>query len=863
MTPGSKVGPYEIVALIGAGGMGEVYRARDTKLKRDVALKVLPEAFAADPERMARFQREAEVLASLNHANIAQIYGVEERALVMELVEGESPKGPMAFDEAWKIALQIAGGLEYAHDKGIVHRDLKPANVKVTPDGVVKILDFGLAKAFTGQATASGNPDNSPTLTLGATQLGVILGTAAYMAPEQAKGKAVDKRADIWSFGVVLYELITGERLFTGDDVSDTLAQVLTKEPDLQRVPAQARSLLRRCLEKDPKTRLRDIGEARFLLSPERDGVVVPVTAYSRRRLAIGVAALGWIAALALAYVAYRHYTEEVRVMKFSLLMPVRADMSSPLYIPAISPDGRHVAFVAIMDGQRALWIRDLDGLNTRRLPGTENAVFPFWSPDSRWVAFFDTLKLKKIDVTGGPPLTVCDATRGAGGTWSTYGVIVYATNLGGLFRVSAAGGTPARLSEPDSSAREQDHRYPWFLPDGRHFLYVARTAEMQLSQVYVESIDAKPGTKTRRQVLTANSNVVYVNGYILFMRERTLMAQPFDARNAQTTGDAVPIAEQVDNIVTGGTGKFSASQNGTLIYTSGAGLGARSQLTWLDRVGKTLGSIGTADEMQWPRVSPDGATVAVDRRDASSNTYDIWLHNLARGTTSRFTFGPQFNSYPVWSPDGLTIGFYTLRDQAGRPYRKASSGVGQEERLDQEPGIHRIDDWSRDGKYLIEEVIGGQTRNDIWVFPLEGDKKPYAYLNSEFAEANARLSPSVQWLAYSSDQSKRNEVYVQTFPQHGGIWQISIGGGDYPVWSRDGRELYFISADRKLMALEVRGSGAKFEAGVPKPLFEVRAPGYYDVGKDGRFLMLIPQEQVATNIPITVVQNWQAGLKK
>jgi eukaryotic-like serine/threonine-protein kinase len=864
LTAGHRIAGYEIVGLIGAGGMGEVYRARDAKLKRDVAVKVLPEAFAGDPERMARFQREAEVLASLNHPNIAHIYGVEDRALVMELVEGESPQGPLPFDEAWKIASQIADALDYAHEKGIVHRDLKPANVKVTAEGVVKLLDFGLAKAFTGPAAVSPNPDNSPTLTLGATQLGVILGTAGYMAPEQAKGKTVDKRADIWSFGVVLYELLTGERLFQGEDVSDTLAQVLTKEPDLARAPAQTRKLLRRCLEKDPKKRLRDIGEAGYFLEePRRPEIAAPPR---RRRSVVDI--FGWavavLALVALGYVGHRHYTEEIRVMRVSLLTPEKADLSSPLYIPAISPDGRHVAFVALADGQRALWVRDLDGLNARLLPGTNNAVYPFWSPDSRWVGFFDGSKLKKIDITGGPALTVCEVAQGAGGTWNQDDVIVYASNLGGLFRVSASGGMPAAVSELDRAGGEIDSRYPWFLPDGRHFLYVARNADPQETRIYVDSVDAKPGSRTRREILAAASNAVYASGYLLFARESTLMAQPFDAAKARTTGDAVPIAEQIDYLPNGVAGRFSASQNGTLVYSSGASSGAQSRLTWFDRGGKALGTVGSPAEMQWPRVSPDGATIAVDRRDPSSTTFDIWLlHDLGRGPTSRFTFGPQNNEFPVWSPDSSTIAFYTLRDGTGRPYRKPSTGVGQEQRIDKEPLIHRIDDWSRDGKYLIEEVVAPKTRNDIWVFPQDGEKKPFAYINSEFLERNARLSPNVQWLAYSSDESKRDEVYVQTFPAHGGIWQVSTSGGNYPVWSRDGHELYFISTDRKLMAVEVRDAGAKFEAGVPKPLFEVRAAGYYDVSKNGRFLMLVPEEQAVTNVPITVVLNWPEMLKK
>ncbi|HTM48707.1 MAG TPA: protein kinase, partial [Bryobacteraceae bacterium] len=408
LTAGTRLGPYEIVAPLGAGGMGEVYRARDTKLKRDVALKVLPDSVASDPERLARFQREAEVLASLNHPNIAAIYGVEDRALVMELVEGDSPRGPMAFEDAWKIAAQIAAALEYAHEKGIIHRDLKPANVKVTPEGVVKLLDFGLAKAFTNPTVISENPDNSPTLTLGATQLGVILGTAAYMAPEQAKGKAVDKRADIWSFGAVLYELLTGERLFTGEDVSDTLAQVLTKKPDLDKVPARAWRLLRECLEKDPKERLRDIGDARRLVAEAAGEAAVPVAVFPparSTRLWVTVAAVAALAALALGYVSYRHWSEETRVLRFSVLPPDRAAFD-PGSLPALSPDGRRIAFKASLDGRTGIWVRDLDALVARPLAGTDGGNLPFWSPDSKSIAFNANGKLKKIDVRGGPAVT-------------------------------------------------------------------------------------------------------------------------------------------------------------------------------------------------------------------------------------------------------------------------------------------------------------------------------------------------------------------------------------------------------------------------------------------------------------------------
>ena len=648
------------------------------------------------------------------------------------------------------------------------------------------------------------------------------------------------------------------------------MAAVIMQEPNLDAVPVQVRKLLRRCLEKDPKHRLRDIGEARFLLieEPKEEPALTPQEKPSGNWVAWTAAGVLAIAVVGLGYVAYRHNTEEVRVERFSLLTPDQANMNGVAAIPAISPDGRRVAVALNVDGQVSLWIRDLDGLNFRALSGTTGAGLPFWSPDSRWVGFFADNKLKKIDVTGGPALTLCDVTQGRGGSWNQDGVIVYGILNGGLFRVPAAGGSPVALSERDTDLSARNHRTPWFLPDGRHFLYTARSGDAQKTRIYVDDVGAKPDSKTRREVLAADSNAVYVpsietkQGYLLFVREQTLMAQPFDPSKAQTTGDAVPVAEHVDYLPGNSQGQFSASQNGTLVYTSGAVAGRDQQLTWFDRSGKALGTVGPPAGTQWASISPDGARVAMDRRDAANNS-DIWLLDLTRGAASRFTFGPQLNEWPIWSPDGSHIVFYSFRDGNGNPYQKASSGIGQEEVLDKDPRNNHVNDWSRDGRYLIEEINDPKTSNDIWVLPQFGDKKPFPYINTEFREENAKLSPGGQWLAYVSDESKRNEVYVQTFPEHGGKWQISTGGGIEPVWSRDGRELYFISTDRKMMTVEIKASGSKFDAGVPKALFEVRVAGHFDVGKDGRFLIRVPQEQAATNVPITVVVNWQAALKK
>src|SRR5215468_671170 len=625
MSPQQTIAHYRITAKLGEGGMGEVWRATDTKLNRDVAIKILPEAFAQDSDRMARFQHEARVLASLNHPGIAAIYGVEDRALVMELVEGPTlaeriAQGPIPLEEALTIARQIAEALEYAHERNLIHRDLKPANIKVTPEGRVKVLDFGLAKAMAAE-TAPGDPASSPTLTMRSTQLGVLLGTAAYMSPEQAKGKTVDKRADIWAFGVVLIEMLTGRQLYGGETISDTLAAVLMKEPPLDGLPGDTppgiRRLLRRCLAKDAQQRLRDIGDARIVIdeclaNPRAEEAEVKTAASDKKPgVWIGAAGALAIALAALALVHFRENPVESSVLRFTLGPPDGAAFGHTFGLVsayAVSPDGRRVAFVAhSAGGKDQLWVRSLSTFAAQPLLGTEDASYPFWSPDSRFIGFGADGKLKKIDANGGPAVTLAAAPDLRGGTWNGDVILFAGRRSGPLQRVSSAGGASRPATRLDESKREAN-RFPWFLADGRHFLYCASFPGQTHTNIRIgslDSADAKP-------LLEADSNAIYASGYVLYLHESNLMAQPFDPKRLTNTGDAVPIAEKVGRIynLAGAFGIFSTSANGVLAYLSGAS-GALG-LTWLDRTGKHLGNVGDPGLLGRVRISPDGKSAAV-----------------------------------------------------------------------------------------------------------------------------------------------------------------------------------------------------------------------------------------------------------
>ena len=881
LTIGTQLGSHEITGLLGKGGMGEVYRARDLKLKREVAIKILPEEFARDADRVSRFQREAEVLASLNHPNIGAIYDLEEandtRFLVLELVEGETvaeriQRGALPVEEALEIGRHICEALDAAHEKGIVHRDLKPANVKITADGRVKVLDFGLAKAME-TAPVSGTLSNSPTLTIGATQAGVILGTASYMSPEQAKGFDVDSRSDTFSFGSVVYEMLAGRQAFQGDTVSEVLASVLVREPDFTLLPPnlnpRIQELLQRCLQKNPKRRWQDVGDLRAELetvaaAPRIEAVPHGRTPQRSWWTSVIPWAIAIIAILALGTPAYRHFSEQTRLLRLSVLFPDKANFN-PGSLPAVSPDGMHIAYAVVVEGQQRLWVRDLDSLNARLLNGTEGAVYPFWSPDSRWIGFFTPGgRLKKIEAAGGPIVTLCDAAQGRGGTWNKDNVILFAgSQTTGLFRVTADGGTPVPVTVTDTAARERYHRTPWFLPDGHQFLYTALNQDLEKSAIYIADLNSTSESRGRRMLVIANSNAIYVQpGYLLFVRDGTLMAQPFDANKGQVTGEAVHVADQVDIYDGSSQAEFSASQTGILAFTSSRA-GSTLQLTWLDRADRPVGSAGQPGDLNWPRISPNGETVAYVRRQRGALP-EIWLYDFMRGTDTPWTFG-QGNGYPTWSADGNYIAYLATYGKP-RLVKRPSTGPGQEEVLD--VGPKRPADWSRDGRYIVEATFASfpKTGLDVWVLPLFGDKKSYPYASTEFAETYPRLSPDGQWLAYVSDESRRDEVYVGTFPMPGSKWQVSINGGSFPAWSRDGKELYYIAADGKMMAVEIRG-GPKFDRGVPKPLFEPVGLGTgefapYDVSKDGRFLMALSVNS-SPIVPMTVVVNWPAALKK
>ena len=912
LAAGTRLGSYEVVAQIGAGGMGEVYQAHDSKLGRDVAIKVLPEAFAHDPERLSRFQREAKMLAALNHPNIATIHGLEQSGgtsyLVMELVSGETlaervKAGPLGVEEALKVAVQIAEALEAAHEKNIIHRDLKPANVKVTPEGKVKVLDFGLAKAFEGDIPTA-DMSNSPTLSRAATMQGVILGTAAYMSPEQAKGKAVDKRTDIWAFGCVLYELLAGKQAFDGEDVTDILAAVVKTEPDWkclpETTPPAIRLVLLRCLRKDRRKRLQAAADARIEIedmfsTPTPVALTVPQVPGGkiwRWALISGLACL--VAASVAGLAVWRlkpsgRSPEVTRVLVGVAPADQLAPASSGNPRPArtavlLSPDGKYLVFSGTRGGKQQLYLRAMDRLEATPIAGTEGSNTPFFSPDGQWLGFWQgvstvsaTGEIKKVPLGGGPSVTVCKTPLLYGASWGSNDTIVFANRLGGLSQVAAAGGTPQPLTTVDAKKEEYSHRLPQVLPGGKAVVFTIEKTPYRWddAQIVVRSLV----TGEQRVLVEGGADARYVpTGHLVYAREGTLMAVPFDLARLELTGDPAGLVEGVmqevnTNSVVGDTGaaQFSVSGDGTLVYLPGGIADLEKFLVWVDRNGATEPLPLPPRNFGLPRLSPDGKRLAFSTSEKDRRS--IWVYEISRGTLSLLTTEGQ-SSWAIWTPDGKRLTFSSTAPGLDNLFWKPADGTGAVERLTTSEHGQYPSSWSPDGRTLAFIERSTATDYNTWTVSLgDGAARARPFLQTSHSVRHAEFSPDGRWLAYVSNESGRDEVYVQPYPGPGGRQQVSAEGGTQPAWARNGRELFFtepgISGSTKMMAVDVT-SQPTYMAGKPKVLFEGQygstAPlRGYDVTPDGRrFLMVQPKQQPAPALSeMVLVLNWFEELKQ
>ena len=880
LTPGSRLGVYEILGLLGSGGMGEVYRARDTRLDRTVAIKILQGPLALQPEVRQRFEREARIISSLNHPNICTLYDVGHQDnldyIVMEHLEGESlydrlTRGPMPLDEVLRTGIQIADALDRAHRQGLVHRDLKPGNIVLTKSGA-KLLDFGLARA-TGLAPAAGDT-SSPTMSRPLTAEGAIVGTFQYMAPEQLEGKEADSRSDLFSFGAVLYEMAVGRRAFDGRSQASLIASILKETPrPISSVvalapPALDRAVMR-CLEKDPDDRWQTARDLLLELkwiaeAGSRAGVPAPVAARrkSRERLAWGLAAAAAAAAAGLAGLLIARTPPKPEPMRFVFDTP--ASFRS-IGTPKVSPDGRYIAFNAIdTAGVSRIWIREMAGTGIRPLAGTEGTARPFWSPDSRFLGFMAGGKMKRIAISGGPPQTVCETRNNGDGSWGRSGMILFdGSPTDSVRRVSASGGEPSAATTIDRAGGEIGTAWPQFLPDGRHFLYLCLKLREDETVLKVGDLNSRRTTV----LLKGNvSRIEYVDpGYVLFVRDRALLAQRFDPKKLRFIGEPFPV---VDDVAAGGgvgtNAEFSGSNNGTIVFRGGAG-GELSRLAWVDRSGRVLETFGDLAEYFTLQASPDGRRVAVE---GAVSPYDIWILDPARHARTRLTFDPAPDYVPTWSPDGSRIAFVSDRGGIGGIYLKPTSGARAESLLTELGADVRVGDWSRDGRYLACSVQSPSTRWDIWIVPVHGGEKPYPLVAGPAGESAPRFSPDGRWIAYTSNESGLREVYVQPFPGPGGKWQISTQGGREPSWRADGKELYYISGTDAMMAVDIV-AGATLETGSPRVLFQrvgsrEGPQGHdYSVSPDGqRFLVRrAPETQ---ELPATsVFINWTAAIPK
>jgi len=900
LAPGDRIGPYEIVAPLGAGGMGEVYRARDTRLDRQVALKILPAAFTEDSDRLLRFEREARVLASLNHPNIAQIYdagrydagSAPDRgpttpgvfALAMELVEGDDLKdriasGPVPLDDALAIARQIADALETAHDAGLVHRDLKPANVKVRDDGTVKVLDFGLAKIFDPVGEASPDVANSPTLTARATQLGMILGTAAYMAPEQAKGKSVDKRADNFAFGAVLYEMLAGRRAFDGDDVSDVMAAVLKSDPDWSALPsstpASVGRLLTRCLEKDPKRRIRDLGEAMRQLDEIRHvapgidaGLVARSSRGSALRRALPIAAAVIVTAVAVSAYWQSQAPSSISEGVVRFLAPADLGFSSLGRDLAVSPDGRRIVH-RIDGGNGQLAVRNLDELQSTPLRGADLATSPFVSPNGEWVGFVGSdSTLQKVPVVGGPKTPITDPLDNIfGADWGKDDVIVFGTSAG-LFSVPAGGGVPEQITTVGTG--EIGHFWPHIIDEARVVVFVVSTAT-GVAGKSLAALELDTGQVTPLRVTGTNPRYV-TTGHLAYVTEdAALRAVPFDPASLEVTGSPVPLEEGVLTKISGAA-NFDVSDDGMLVLVPGGSSSSmQNTLAWVDRDGTETSIDAEPRAYIYPRLSPDGSQAAIDVRDQDN---DIWIVDLQLASLRRLTFDPGTDQYPLWTPDASRIIFSSARDGRQNIYAQNANGTGSVERLSESDVAQFPNAMVPDGSAAvlrINESVGG-SGFDLSLLPLDGNQAAETLVGSEFNEMNAALSPDGRWLAFESNASGPEQVFVRPFPNvNDGSWQVSTNGGEYPVWAPDGRELFYLGPNRVMMRVPTT-TDPTFAHRAPERLFDASAyffgsPGRnFDVAPDGRFLMVKPQPVNGSEAPsqsgMVVVLNWLEDVK-
>jgi serine/threonine-protein kinase len=882
LAAGTRIGAYEIIDSLGAGGMGEVYRARDSRLDRHVAIKILPEAFAHDADRLARFEREAKTLAALNHPHVASIYGVEEftaiRALILELVDGPTladriAQGPIPIDEALPIAHQIVDALEAAHEAGIIHRDLKPANVKVRADGMVKVLDFGLAKLASDPSATSvlGALSLSPTITSpAATGIGFILGTASYMAPEQARGRPVDKRADIWAFGCVLFEMLTGRRAFEGEDVTETVGAVIHKEPPWSALPASTpsavRLTLRRCIEKNPKQRFRDIGDVRLALSGGFDpptGVIAsaeppPRVPLWRRALPVATAVIIGMAIAAIATWAVfgNRVVRSQASSRFAIRLPDSDQLPGGAgTLVAVSPDGRTLVYRARRDGVFRLYRRTLDQLEAVAI-GDPEAQGPFFSPDSRWVAYSVGNTLKRVQIAGGPSQTVT-ALPGAvrGGSWSVDDSIIVGTQLGGLTQVPAAGGVAKAIATPKDG---RGYWYPQLLPGGHAVLYTASPPTPDEGIIEVLILE----TGERRTLLPGSAGQLLPTGHLVFERGGSLWAVGFDVDRLQVLGTPVPVVEGI-RVEGGGAVQFAIADDGTFVYLpGGVRTAASSTLAWVDRAGheEPIANVPVRAYL-YPRVSPDGTRVALDVRDQEN---DVWIWDFGRRTLARLTFDPTFDMYPLWSSDGRRIVFSSEREKVSAPFRQAADGTGAPERLATTSTGLDQGSLSADGKWLV--MRSEDNADDIVALSLDGTRPVLPLIHTRFRERNPEISPDGRWIAYQSNESGMDQVYVRPFPAvEGGRWQVSSGAGGFaPVWARNGQELFYLAPGvRSLMSVPIQ-PGSVFAFGNATQLMDMSpyiatVPGRnFDVSPDGRkFLVIKNAEQQQTAAQINVVLNW------